>query len=120
MGALKGRIAVVTGASRGAGRGIAYELGQAGATVYVTGRSTQASSTDDRPETIEQTAAGVTARGGLGIPVRTRLLACSNRFKTSTGGSTCSSTVCSVVRKPRFLRDKANGFGNVRRNTGTR
>lgn len=70
MGALKGRIAVVTGASRGAGRGIAYELGQAGAIVYVTGRSTQESSTDDRPETIEQTAAGVTARGGFGIAIR--------------------------------------------------
>lgn len=67
---LKGRIAVVTGASRGAVRGIAYELGQAGATVYVTGRSTQESSTDNRPETIEQTAAGVTARGGIGIAVR--------------------------------------------------
>ena len=70
MCSLKGRIAVVTGASRGAGRGIAYELGQAGATVYVTGRSTQESSTDDRPETIEQTADGVTARGGIGIAVR--------------------------------------------------
>ncbi|MDW2885278.1 SDR family NAD(P)-dependent oxidoreductase [Exiguobacterium artemiae] len=70
MCSLKGRIAVVTGASRGAGRGIAYELGQAGATVYVTGRSMQESSTDDRPETIEQTAAGVTARGGIGIAVR--------------------------------------------------
>ena len=70
MDSLRDTIAVVTGASRGAGRGIAYELGRSGATVYVTGRSTQESSTDGRPETIEQTAAGVTARGGLGIPVR--------------------------------------------------
>ncbi len=70
MSSLKSKIAVVTGASRGAGRGIAYELGRAGATVYVTGRSTQEGSTDDRPETIEQTASGVTARGGNGIAVR--------------------------------------------------
>ncbi|VWX38657.1 SDR family NAD(P)-dependent oxidoreductase [Exiguobacterium oxidotolerans] len=70
MTAWIGKIAVVTGASRGAGRGIAYELGQAGATVYVTGRSTQNGTTDNRPETIEQTAVGVTARGGIGIPVR--------------------------------------------------
>lgn len=70
MSSLKSKIAVVTGASRGAGRGIAYELGRAGATVYVTGRSTQESSTDDRPETIEQTATEVTARGGHGIAVR--------------------------------------------------
>lgn len=70
MTAWIGKIAVVTGASRGAGRGIAYELGQAGATVYVTGRSTQNGTTDNRPETIEETAAGVTARGGHGIAVR--------------------------------------------------
>jgi NAD(P)-dependent dehydrogenase (short-subunit alcohol dehydrogenase family) len=61
---------VVTGASRGAGRGIAYELGAAGATVYVTGRSIRGATTDNRPETIEETAHGVTARGGKGIAVR--------------------------------------------------
>jgi NAD(P)-dependent dehydrogenase (short-subunit alcohol dehydrogenase family) len=61
---------VVTGASRGAGRGIAYELGAAGATVYVTGRSVRGATTDNRPETIEETANGVTARGGNGIAVR--------------------------------------------------
>ncbi|UKS65990.1 SDR family NAD(P)-dependent oxidoreductase [Rossellomorea marisflavi] len=70
MKPLQNTIALVTGASRGAGRGIAYELGEAGATVYVTGRSIQGSTTDNRPETIEETAAGVTARGGKGIAVR--------------------------------------------------
>lgn len=68
MQKLQGKVAVVTGASRGAGRGIAQELGAAGATVYVTGRSTRAASA--RPETIEETAEMVTALGGKGIPVR--------------------------------------------------
>ncbi|MCX9190260.1 oxidoreductase [Carbonactinospora thermoautotrophica] len=68
---LRGRVAVVTGASRGAGRGIARVLGEEGATVYVTGRSTRAGgSPTGRPETIEDTAEEVTARGGTGIPVR--------------------------------------------------
>ena len=68
---LKGKVAVVTGASRGAGRGIALVLGEAGATVYVTGRSVRGGpTTDNMPGTIDETAEGVTARGGLGIPVR--------------------------------------------------
>jgi len=67
---LQGKIAVVTGASRGAGRGIAFELGSAGATVYVTGRSVKGATTDDRSETIEETADGVTSRGGKGIAIR--------------------------------------------------
>jgi NAD(P)-dependent dehydrogenase (short-subunit alcohol dehydrogenase family) len=69
---LKGKIAVVTGASRGAGRGIALALGESGATVYVTGRSSRAGgpTTNGRPETFEETAELVTARGGIGIPVR--------------------------------------------------
>lgn len=71
MQSLQGKVAVVTGASRGAGRGIALVLGQAGATVYVTGRTTkEGRSSDNRPETIEETAALVTAAGGRGIPVR--------------------------------------------------
>ncbi len=62
---------MVAGATRGAGRGIAVELGAAGATVYVTGRSTRgAQSPMGRPETIEETAEMVAARGGEGIPVR--------------------------------------------------
>ncbi|MGD1218720.1 SDR family oxidoreductase [Streptomyces krungchingensis] len=69
---LRGRIALVAGATRGAGRGIAVELGAAGATVYVTGRSTrQRRSECDRPETLEDTADLVTAAGGRGIAVPT-------------------------------------------------
>lgn len=69
---LQGKIAVVAGATRGAGRGIATELGAAGATVYVTGRSTRERRSEyDRPETIEETAELVTRAGGVGIPVRT-------------------------------------------------
>jgi len=68
--ALKGRIALVAGATRAAGRGIAVALGEQGATVYVTGRSTRARRSEmDRPETIEETAALVDAAGGRGIAV---------------------------------------------------
>lgn len=70
---LTGHVAVVAGATRGAGRGIAAMLGEAGATVYCTGRSsrtTQGGGLPGRPETIEETAELVTARGGQGIPVR--------------------------------------------------
>lgn len=73
MPALEGKVAVVAGASRGAGRGIALALGEAGATVYVAGRSTRGGTppSDGAPGTIEETAEQVTARGGTGIPVRT-------------------------------------------------
>lgn len=68
---LTGRTALVAGATRGAGRAIAIELGAAGATVYVTGRSTRAARSDmDRAETIEDTADLVTEAGGTGIAVR--------------------------------------------------
>lgn len=68
---LTGKVALVAGGTRGGGRGIAVELGAAGATVYVTGRSSIAGRSDmDRPETIEETAEQVTAAGGTGIPVR--------------------------------------------------
>lgn len=80
---LSGKVAVVTGASRGAGRGIALELGAAGATVYVTGRSTRASQPREAyrqilsmsglerlPGSIDDTADDVTAAGGRGIAVR--------------------------------------------------
>jgi NAD(P)-dependent dehydrogenase (short-subunit alcohol dehydrogenase family) len=73
---LQGKIALVAGATRGAGRGIAIALGEAGATVYCTGRSSRKSSgksprpTPGRPETIEETAELVTAAGGRGIAVR--------------------------------------------------
>ncbi|MFD3485540.1 SDR family oxidoreductase [Streptomyces sp. NPDC058665] len=69
---LAGKVALVAGGTRGGGRGIAVELGAAGATVYVTGRSSSAGRSDlDRPETIEGTAGLVTAAGGRGIAVRT-------------------------------------------------
>ncbi|HET9527557.1 MAG TPA: SDR family NAD(P)-dependent oxidoreductase, partial [Pyrinomonadaceae bacterium] len=70
--ALRGRIAVVAGATRGAGRGIASALGEAGATVYCSGRSSRSralKSDYDRPETIEETAELVTSLGGQGIAV---------------------------------------------------
>jgi NAD(P)-dependent dehydrogenase (short-subunit alcohol dehydrogenase family) len=66
--ALRGRVAVVAGATRGAGRGIAAALGEAGATVVCTGRSTRSARSDyNRPETIEETAELVTHLGGTGI-----------------------------------------------------
>jgi NAD(P)-dependent dehydrogenase (short-subunit alcohol dehydrogenase family) len=68
---LKGKVALVAGASRGAGRGIAVELGAAGATVYVTGRTTRSQQSEyRRPETIEETAELVSAAGGKGIAVQ--------------------------------------------------
>jgi NAD(P)-dependent dehydrogenase (short-subunit alcohol dehydrogenase family) len=68
---LKGKIALVAGATRGAGRGIAVALGEAGATVYCTGRSSRTRpARRGRPETIEETAELVTAAGGVGIAVR--------------------------------------------------
>ena len=68
---LEGRVALVAGATRGAGRGSAVALGEAGATVYCTGRSTREGRSDyDRPETIEETAERVSAAGGTGIAVR--------------------------------------------------
>jgi NAD(P)-dependent dehydrogenase (short-subunit alcohol dehydrogenase family) len=70
-GPLDGRVALVAGATRGAGRGIATALGEAGATVYCTGRSTRERRSEyDRPETIEETAELVTAAGGEGIAAR--------------------------------------------------
>lgn len=71
MRTLTGTIAVVTGATRGAGKGIALALGRSGATVYVTGRSSrQDGRFHDYPGTVEDTAEAVTALGGVGIPVR--------------------------------------------------
>jgi NAD(P)-dependent dehydrogenase (short-subunit alcohol dehydrogenase family) len=68
---LAGRIALVAGATRGAGRGIAVQLGAAGATVWCTGRTTRSQPSEmDRPETIEETAALVDAAGGRGVAVQ--------------------------------------------------
>src|SRR5215831_19793774 len=68
---LKNRVAVVAGATRGAGRGIARALAEAGAVVYCTGRSTRGNpSPYNRPETIDETADMINAAGGTAIPVR--------------------------------------------------
>jgi NAD(P)-dependent dehydrogenase (short-subunit alcohol dehydrogenase family) len=70
--ALRGRVAVVAGATRGAGRGIAAALGEAGATVVCTGRTSRSGALQSdyaRPETIEETADLVTQLGGVGIPI---------------------------------------------------
>jgi NAD(P)-dependent dehydrogenase (short-subunit alcohol dehydrogenase family) len=75
MKPLQGKIAVVTGGSRGAGRGIALALGDAGATVYVAARTSRKGPPpdDNAPGTVEDTSEQVTARGGLGISVRADL-----------------------------------------------
>jgi NAD(P)-dependent dehydrogenase (short-subunit alcohol dehydrogenase family) len=88
---LKGRIALVAGATRGAGRGIAVALGEAGATVYCTGRSTR-QRPGGRPETIEDTADLVTQAGGKGIAVRcdhtdeAQVEALASRIAKESGG----------------------------------
>lgn len=89
---LDGKVTLVAGATRGAGRGIAVELGAAGATVYVTGRTTRAQRSEyDRAETIEDTADLVTAAGGRGIAVPTdhlepdRVRALVERIDTEQG-----------------------------------
>src|ERR1700680_3728387 len=73
MKLLAGKVALVAGATRGAGRGIAYRLGEAGATVYCTGRKSRGAPATRHhaggAETIEETAAMVEHAGGVGIPV---------------------------------------------------
>ena len=90
---LVGKVAVVAGATRGAGRGIAVELGAAGATVYCTGRSVRGKPSDmNRSETIDETAELVTAAGGRGIAVQTdhtkedEVKALFERVKTEQNG----------------------------------
>ncbi len=90
--ALRGRVAVVAGATRGAGRGIAAALGEAGATVVCTGRTTRTRRSEyDRPETIEETADLVTALGGVGIEIpvdhldRARVAALAERIRAERG-----------------------------------
>ena len=70
MSLLRGRVAVVTGAARGVGKGSALALGEAGAIVYVTGRSDAGRTTEDLPGNVRETAEAVTQRGGQGVPVR--------------------------------------------------
>jgi NAD(P)-dependent dehydrogenase (short-subunit alcohol dehydrogenase family) len=93
--ALRGRVAVVAGATRGAGRGIAAGLGEAGATVVCTGRTSSVAnlrSDYDRAETIEETAELVSDLGGVGVAVPTdhldveQVRALADRIKTDYGG----------------------------------
>jgi len=93
MASLRGKVALVAGATRGAGRGIACMLGEAGATVYCTGRSVPGRpATPGRPETIDETAELVTARGGNGISVQCdhtqapQVKALAARIKSESGG----------------------------------
>lgn len=80
MDKLNGKVALVTGASRGAGKGIAIALGEWGAKVYVTARSTRDGfRTEMRKETLEDTAEEVTSRGGRGIPI-----VCDHRYEEQT------------------------------------
>ncbi|MBJ7339196.1 SDR family oxidoreductase [Mycolicibacterium sp.] len=94
-GALVGRVAVVAGATRGAGRGIAAALGEAGATVVCTGRTSSVvdlHSDYDRPETIEETAQLVSELGGVGVAVPTdhldveQVRALADRVRRDYGG----------------------------------
>lgn len=93
MKPLEGKIILVAGATRGAGRGIASMLGEAGATVYCSGRSVKGApaSGPSRPETIDETAEIVTELGGIGIPVRTdhskeeEVIALMDRIKNDHG-----------------------------------
>src|SRR6266508_6298988 len=90
---LADKVALVAGATRGAGRGIAVELGAAGATVYCTGRTTRDEQSEmHRPETIEETAGLVDAAGGHGIPVQVdhldpeQVAALIGRIESEQGG----------------------------------
>ena len=96
--ALAGKVALVAGATRGAGRGIAVQLGAAGATVYCTGRTTRAQRSEmDRPETIEETAelvdeAGGARHRGAGRPPRARRGGGAGRAHPTPSRARCTSS----------------------------
>ncbi|MDH6227157.1 hypothetical protein [Streptomyces sp. MJP52] len=100
-----GRVALVAGATRGAGRGIAVELGAAGATVCVTGRTTrEARSEYGRPETIEETAEPVTAAGGRGIAAPTDHLVEEPHFAISEAPCLVGRAVAAPAADPEVSR----------------
>jgi len=133
---LRGRVALVAGATRGVGRGAALALGEAGATVYCTGRSTKAnrrprtkkSSPFDhfrRPETVEETAEMVTARGGQGIAVILDHTDCKKvekliaRIKKEQGQlhvvvNDIAELTHADFGKPFWQLNLENGFANLR------
>ena len=108
--ALHGRVAVVAGATRGAGRGIAAALGEAGATVVCTGRSAMSGNENsdyDRPETIEETAALVDELGGEGVAIQVDHLDAGQVRPSPTGfaATTAPSTSWSTTSgEPRSSR----------------
>jgi NAD(P)-dependent dehydrogenase (short-subunit alcohol dehydrogenase family) len=127
MGGLLKKVALVAGGTRGAGRGIAVELGAAGATVYVTGRTTRhAPSEYSRPETIEETAELVTAAGGKGVPVQVDHLISSEvkalveRIREDEGGldilvnDIWGGEYLIEGNKPVWKHDLANGLRMLR------
>ncbi|MBO0785052.1 MAG: SDR family oxidoreductase [Actinobacteria bacterium] len=120
---LTGKVALVAGATRGAGRGIAVELGAAGATVYVTGRTTRESQSEyGRPETIEETAELVDRAGGAGIAVPTdhlvpdQVRALADRIRTGHGrldvlvNDIWGGELLAEWHKPVWEHDLANGL----------
>jgi NAD(P)-dependent dehydrogenase (short-subunit alcohol dehydrogenase family) len=97
---LEGKVALVAGATRGAGRGIAIELGAAGATVYATGRTTRAQRSEyGRPETIEETADLIAAAGGRAIAVQVDHLVADRcgRWWSASAPSRAASTSWSTT-----------------------
>ena len=117
-GALDGKIAVVTGSSRGIGRGTAIALGEQGATVYITGRST-----GDGELTIDRTAALVDEAGGTGIPVQTdhgnddEIAALFERVQAPIRASSTSSSTTST--RSRLRRRGAAASGTIPCRSGT-
>jgi hypothetical protein len=121
---LAGRVALVTGASRGAGKGIALVLGEQGATVYLTGRSTRGGrSTLGRPGTIEDTAESVDERGGRGVAIRCDTPTTRRSRPSSPGSerSAAASTFWSTTpgAATRSLRTHPSRSGRWNGGTGT-
>jgi NAD(P)-dependent dehydrogenase (short-subunit alcohol dehydrogenase family) len=116
---LKEKVAVVTGASRGAGRAIAAVLGEAGATVYVTGRTVRgAAAVDGLPGTVDDAADEVTSRGGHGIAVHFDHTIdrkhSSNEFRPSMAAWISLSTTSGVATKARHSEFQCVTSGSSR------